>query len=103
MNDVGSDDDFSLNPGARAGGVAFSEENDDAPAIRAALHFSVGEICSAEEGKLPMTGGAVSTLAEVGMQYTYHRCKGEVEAEWFECGMPRSIFQIFKKAACDGR
>ena len=66
MNDVLSDDEFSLNPGAGAGaGAGGEEEEDEAPALRAALHFSIGEICSAEEGKLPMTGGAVSTLAEV--------------------------------------
>ena len=77
MNDVVSDDDFSLKPGAGAGagagggGEEEAEENDsdDAPALRAALHFSIGEICSAEEGKLPMTGGAVSTLAEVRMHH----------------------------------
>lgn len=76
MDDVASDDDFSVNPGAgaRAGAAAGGEEeNDEAPALRAAVHFAVGEICSAEEGKLPMTGGAVSTLAEVGVHHTYHR------------------------------
>lgn len=46
------------------------EEEDDAgdndeAALRAALHFHVGEICSAESEGRPMTGGAVSTLAEV--------------------------------------
>lgn len=66
MEDAVSEDDFSLNPGAPAGAGGEEEEDDEAPALRAALHFSVGEICSAEEGKLPMTGGAVSTLAEVG-------------------------------------
>lgn len=63
-----SDDEFSLNPGAGRGGrqrEEEEEEEDEAPALRAALHFSIGEICSAADGKLPMTGGAVSTLAEV--------------------------------------
>lgn len=89
MNDVVSDDEFSLNPGAGAGaGAGGEEEEDEAPALRAALHFSIGEICSAEEGKLPMTGGAVSTLAEVCMHYTCHRCTREVPAAWFGCGVP---------------
>ena len=76
MNDAVSDDDFNLNPEAGAGDDAGGEEeNDEAPALRAALHFSIGEICSAQEGKLPMTGSAVSTLAEVSMSHTYHRLK----------------------------
>lgn len=54
MDGDGSDDDFSLNPG----------ESDEA-ALRAALHFHVGEICSAEAEGKPMTSAAVSTLAEV--------------------------------------
>eukprot|EP00752_Nemacystus_decipiens_P007554 g6748.t2 len=71
MNGAVSDDEFSLNPGGAAGAEASGEdENDEAAALRAALHFSVGEICSAEEGRLPMTGGAVSTLAEVVFKYT---------------------------------
>lgn len=37
----------------------------DESALRAALHFHVGEICSAESEGKAMTGGAVSTLAEV--------------------------------------
>lgn len=81
MDDEASDDEFSLNPGARAG-AGVEDEDDEAPALRAALHFSVGEICSAEEGKLPMTGGAVSTLAEVGMHHTCcsagERCRQNV-------------------------
>lgn len=64
-----SEDEFSLNPGAGGAGhegeEEEEEEEDEAPALRAALHFSIGEICSAADGKLPMTGGAVSTLAEV--------------------------------------
>lgn len=47
-----------------SGDLDYHEENDEA-ALRAALHFYVGEICSAETEGNPMTGAAVSTLAEV--------------------------------------
>lgn len=66
MDGVVSDDEFSLNPGAGGDG-----EEDEAP-LRAALHYSIGEICSAQEGGLPMTASAVSTLAEVcGMRISF--------------------------------
>lgn len=98
MDDVVSDDDFSLNPGgAGAGaGAGGEDENDEAPALRAALHFSIGEICSAEEGKLPMTGGAVATLAEVGMHHMCHRFNREVQAACCVCGVPGLIFKFSK-------
>ncbi|CAM9392851.1 unnamed protein product [Choristocarpus tenellus] len=38
-------------------------------ALRAALQFAVGEICSSGEG-MPMTGSAVSTLTEVVFKYS---------------------------------
>lgn len=97
MSDVVSDDDFSLNPGAGGGGSGEEEENDEPTALRAALHFSIGEICSVEEGKLPMTGGAVSTLAEVDMHHTCRTCRRDVQAARFVRGVPRSDIQTVKK------
>lgn len=64
MDGTGSDDDFSLDPGG--------EREADEAALRAALHFHVGEICSSETTGKPMTGAAVSTLAEASHSYT--RC-----------------------------
>lgn len=55
-----SDDEFSMGPGG--------ERETDEAALRAALHFSVGEICSAETSGKPMSGAAVSTLSEVSRQ-----------------------------------
>lgn len=46
-------------------GVGEDTGGSDEAALRAALHFQVGEICSAETAGKPMTGSAVSTLAEV--------------------------------------
>lgn len=57
MDVASSDDEFSMDPG--------SERETDEAALRAALHFSVGEICSAETSGKPMSGAAVSTLSEV--------------------------------------
>ncbi|CAM9801221.1 unnamed protein product [Scytosiphon promiscuus] len=74
MDGAISEDDFSLGPEAAAtdqhdGGDA-GENHDVELAIRAALNFSIGEVCSAENGKLAMTGSAVSTLAELVFKYT---------------------------------
>lgn len=57
MDVLDSDGEFSINPEA--------ERQADEAALRAALHFHVGEICSNETDGKPMTGAAVSTLAEV--------------------------------------
>lgn len=57
MDAVDSDDEFSMNPQA--------ERQADEAALRASLHFHVGEICSNQTDGKPMTGAAVSTLAEV--------------------------------------
>lgn len=72
MDGTVSEDDFSLGPGAAAtdqhdGGGDAGDSRDVELAIRAALNFSIGEVCSAENGKLAMTGSAVSTLTEVCM------------------------------------
>lgn len=81
MDGAVSDDEFSLNPGAGGDG-----EEDEAP-LRAALHYSIGEICSAQAGALPMTASAVSTLAEVCVACVSHVrvCTGqavEVQLAW---------------------
>lgn len=65
MDVADSDDEFSLDPGG--------ERETDEAALRAALHFSVGEICSAETSGKPMSGAAVSTLSEVSGQWTDRR------------------------------
>ena len=62
MDGSKSDDEFSLDP-------AGEREADEA-ALRAALHFHVGEICSAETAGKPMSGAAVSTLAEASVPRT---------------------------------
>lgn len=59
MDVASSDDEFSMDPGG--------ERETDEAALRAALHFSVGEICSAETSGKPMSGAAVSTLSEVSV------------------------------------
>lgn len=64
MDGAISDDEFSLEPRAEEGG-GDSSSHEDELALRAALHYSVGEVCSGENGKIAMTGSAVSTLAEV--------------------------------------
>lgn len=71
MDVADSDDEFSMDPGG--------ERETDEAALRAALHFSVGEICSAETSGKPMSGAAVSTLSEVSAdvmnrQYGASRC-----------------------------
>lgn len=60
MDELGDEGDFSLNP--------EGEHEADEAELRAALHFHVGEICSAEASGKPMTGAAVSTLAEVRLR-----------------------------------
>lgn len=62
MDGTESDADFSLGPGG--------EREADEAALRAALHFHVGEICSSETTGKPMTGAAVSTLAEASHSHT---------------------------------
>lgn len=61
--ELGSDDD--VDGVLKDDGIDAIEEQEDEAAIRAALHFHVGEICSGETSGKPMTGAAVSTLAEV--------------------------------------
>lgn len=68
MDVADSDDEFNMDPGG--------ERETDEAALRAALHFSVGEICSAETSGKPMSGAAVSTLSEVSA-YVVDRQTGQ--------------------------
>lgn len=61
--DLASEDDLDGDP--KDGDIDHDEDQEDESALRAALNFYVGEICSGETGGKPMTGAAVSTLAEV--------------------------------------
>ncbi|CBJ32146.1 conserved unknown protein [Ectocarpus siliculosus] len=71
MDGAVSDDEFSLEPRAdQEGGDRDSNSHEDELALRAALHYSVGEVCSGENGKIAMTGSAVSTLAEVVFKFS---------------------------------
>ncbi|CAM9833676.1 unnamed protein product, partial [Ectocarpus sp. 4 AP-2014] len=71
MDGAVSDDEFSLEPRAdQEGGDRDSSSHEDELALRAALHYSVGEVCSGENGKIAMTGSAVSTLAEVVFKFS---------------------------------
>lgn len=45
--------------------IDLNDDQEDEAALRAALHFHVGEICSGETTGKAMTSAAVSTLSEV--------------------------------------
>lgn len=76
MDVADSDDEFSMDPGG--------ERETDEAALRAALHFSVGEICSAETSGKPMSGAAVSTLSEVSglLLYMFSEPTGGASRFW---------------------
>lgn len=72
--DLSSDDELDVSGVKTDDNINDPEERQqDEAALRAALNFHVGEILSGETAGKPMTGAAVSTMAEVSLRVAFDR------------------------------